>query len=124
MKAIARDPRQINFYYNPDSSVGKKAYAYLQESNIPIFPVNILKENPTESQWLEIANDLGIDVSELILKDHPVFKSQYETTNLDTEGWLRIMRKHPEVIDQPIAIRGKKALLIKTPTEVLQLLNA
>lgn len=123
MKHIARDEHQITFFYNPDSSIGKKTLAYVKESDVPVRAVNILKETPTASQWLEISNDLEIDVSELILKHHPVFKKQYQSVGLDTNGWLKVMRKHPEVIDQPIAIRGKKVLLVKVPTDILQLIN-
>ena len=124
MKKIARDNRQITFFYNPESSIGKKALAFLQESEVPTLTVDLLKNPPTPSQWIEIANDLGMDISELILKDHPVFKKQYSSSNLDTNGWLKVMQQHPEVIDQPIAIRGDKVLLVKIPTDILQLLKA
>jgi arsenate reductase len=123
MKKIARDNRQITFFYNPESSIGKKTLDYLQESVVPTLTVDLLKNSPTPSQWIEIANDLGMEVSELILKDHPVFKKQYSTSDLDTDGWLKVMHHHPEVIDQPIAIRGDKVLLVKIPTDILQLLK-
>ena len=123
MTKIARDERQITFYYNPDSSVGKQTLAYLEEAKIPVLRKNILKNHPTGSQWLEIADDLGIDVSDLVLKDHPVFTKQYQEADLDTNGWLKVMKNHPEVIDQPIAIRGEKVLLVRAPTEILRLIN-
>lgn len=124
MAEIARNKRQITFYYNPDSIVAKKTLAYLQESEVPVLTVNLLENPPTGSQWVEIARDLGVEISELILKDHPVFSSQYLNPDLSTEDWLKIMQQHPEVVDQPIAIRGEKVLLVRTPTEVLQLLKA
>ena len=123
MGEIARDQRQITLYYNPDSSVGRKTLAYLQESKIQTLTVNLLKTPPTGAQWLEIANSLGVDISDLVLKDHPVFTKQYTTTDLNTDDWLKIIHQHPEVVDQPIAIRGNKVLLVRTPTEILQLIK-
>jgi arsenate reductase (glutaredoxin) len=123
MKEIARNKHQITAYYNPDSSVAKKTLAYLQESKIPVLTIDILKNPPTGSQWMEIANDLGVPVSDLILKDHPVYQKQYAQSELSDHDWLKIMQFHPEVIDQPIVIRGERVLLVKTPTDVLQLIH-
>ena len=103
--------------------MGKQAFAYVQEAKIPVLTVNLLENPPTGTQWLEIASGLGIDVADLILKDHPVFTQQFGRADFDTAGWLKVMKNHPEVIDQPIAIRGDKVYLIKTPTEILQVLG-
>ena len=124
MGGIARDDRQITFYYNPESSVGRKSLAYIQESKVPVLTVNLLENNPTGSQWLEIASGLGIDIGDLILKDHPVFTQHYGEADLDAEGWLKVIQNHPEVVDQPIVIRGEKVVLVKVPTEILQVLDA
>jgi arsenate reductase len=124
MGEIARNQRQITFYYNPDSSVAKKALGYLQEAEVPVLTINLLDKPLTGSQWLEIADGLGMEISELVLKDHPVFTKQYLDADLSVEDWLKIIRKHPEIVDQPIAVRGEKILLVRTPTEILQLLKA
>jgi arsenate reductase-like glutaredoxin family protein len=71
---------------------------------------------------MEIANDLGVLVSDLILKDHPAYQKQYAQSDLRDHNWLKIMQFHPEVIDQPIVIGGE-VLLVKTPTDVLQLIH-
>ncbi len=124
MKDLAKDEHQIMFYYNPDSSIAKQTLVYLQESRVPVLKVNVLKNPPTGRQWLEIAEELGMDISDLILKDHPVYIKQYHNADFDTNGWLKVIHFHPEVVDQPIAMRGDKTILVKTPTEILQLLNA
>jgi len=123
MVEIARDDQQITVYYNPDSSIGKKTLAYLQSSKVPVLTINLLEDAPTGSQWLEIVHAMDMELFELVLRDHPVFSNQYLQVDLETEDWLKIMQQHPEVIDQPIAIRGDKVLLIRTPTDILQLLE-
>lgn len=124
MTEIAHSERQITVYYNPESSIGMKALAYLQESKFPVLLIDIIKNPPTSAQWIEIAEGLGVDVSELVQKDHPAFTCQYPPSELNAEDWLKIMHKHPEVIDQPIILRGRRALLIRTPTDVLKILDS
>ncbi len=124
MTEIARNERQITFFYNPDSSVAIKTLAYIQQSEIPVLIVDLIKNPPSSAQWLEIAEELGVSIEKFVQKDHPVFTKQYPNINLDMKDWLKLMNKHPEVIDQPIAIRGDKVVLVNTPTDILHLLNA
>lgn len=114
---------QVTIYYNPQTIGGKKALAYAQQTQHPILALDITKTSPTPTGWLRIAQKLNVNIDDLVQKDHPWFANKFEKSNLGKEDWLKIIEKNPEIILNPIVIKGKDVFLIKTPTSMLRLLD-
>ncbi len=77
MGVISTDDRKISIYYHSGTSIGKQAYAYTQASEKKLLGIDISKTNVTGTQWAELADGLGVEISELIQQDHPDFKATY-----------------------------------------------
>ena len=121
MGEIAVSNRLLILFYNPNSIIGKKVLSYAEADGLPIREVDILKTLFTGTQLEELADKLHISLHELVKKDHPDFKKHFGKPNLADEDWIKILRKNPQFIKEPIAIKGGKAVLVKTPSDILKL---
>lgn len=110
MGSIARDDKQITFYYNSESSLGKQINAYVNSTEKKVLAIDISKTKVTAKQWAEIAEGLEQKISGLIDKKHPDFKAEYgdASMNLEEKDWLRLLEKNPTVLKNAIAINGQK----------------
>ena len=56
----------INLYYSSESQLGKKEYAYLNDSDKELLAIDVIKTNVTGTQWKTISDQLNIPIRNLI----------------------------------------------------------
>ena len=121
MGEIATSKRQITFYYSSKSMRAKQALAYAKAEGLPIEEIDLLKNKLTGTQILELAERLQLEVADLVNKEIPAYKKHFEQYSLSTDDWIKMIRYNPQIIKQPIALRGNKTILVKTPTDITKL---
>jgi arsenate reductase len=121
MPEIATSTRQITLFYNSDSTRGKKALALAKSSGLPIREIDILETPLTGVQILEIADMLQLKVADLVNREHPVFSNRFGDNDFNEANLLTMIEHNPDILKQPIAIKGDKAILVEAPTDILQL---
>ena len=121
MGEIATSERQITIFYNSKSKRAKQALAYAKSEGWPIQQIDILKIPPTGTQIAELSDRLGILVKDLVNQDHPAYTKKFEPGEFSSDDWIKMIRNNPEIMKQPIAIRGDITILIETPTDILRL---
>ena len=121
MPEIATSTRQITLFYNSDSTRGKKALALAKSSGLPIREIDILETPLTGVQILEIADMLQLKVADLVNREHPAFSSRFGDNDIDEANLLTLIEHNPDILKQPIAIKGDKAILVEAPTDILRL---
>lgn len=116
---ISTNKNMIKLYYSSKSSIGKQTYSYLNASFKDLLAIDVTKTNVTGSQWKDIAEHLGINISDLVAKDCHEFTKLYDSaTNLDDNGWINILDNSPEVLVYPIVIIGDQYIQIKNPSDI------
>jgi len=60
----------------------------------------------------------GLKPSEALRTNDAIYKEKVAGKNLSEEELIRLMVKHPELIQRPIVVKGKKAVLAR-PAEKL-----
>ncbi len=121
MGEIATSRRLITIYYHPDSIRAKKAIAFAKAEGLELQEIDILKTTLTGTQIVEIADRLNIEVRDLVNQDHPVYRAIYEPADLSSEDWIKLIRRHPEIMKQPIAISGRRTVLVETPSDIIKI---
>ncbi len=125
MGFISTDKNKITLIYNSNTSLGKQTYAYVSASEKDILTLDISKTDITGTQWVEIAEGLDLQVSDLINKEHPNFQKSYdENTQLEASDWLKVIKKHPETVAFPIVIKGDQFHKIENPSDFVSLIDA
>jgi len=121
MGEIATSNWQVTLFYNPNSIIAKKTLAYTKAEGFPILEVNILKTPFTGTQLEELADRLHINIEGLINKNDSDFKKHFKDSNLSDRDWIKFLKKNPQFIKEPIAIRGDITILVKTPSDIIKL---
>lgn len=121
MGEIATSKRQITLFYNPNSIRAKKTIAFAQSYGLPIQEVDLLKTKLTGTQIVELAEKLFLKVSQLVNQEHPTYQSLTEPHEFSTDDWIKTIQHNPQIMKQPIALKGDRSLLIETPTDILKL---
>jgi arsenate reductase len=111
----------ITLYYNSESARAKQTLAYAQTENIPIHDVNILKTILPGTKIAQLAKGLGIEVSELVNQEHPTYTDKFENHTFSTDDWIKMIHHNPEIMRQPIAVKGDIVMMISSPRDIEKL---
>lgn len=121
MGEIATSNRQVTLFYNSDSLKAKKTLAYAKANRLKLEEIDILKTKLTGTQIVELASKLHLEVVHLINLNHPAYTSHFEHHNFSTDDWIKMIQHNPEIMKQPIALRGDKTIIVETPTDILKI---
>ncbi len=121
MSDIATSNRQITLFYSSKSDRAKKTLAYAKAEGLPILEIDILKTKLTGTQLAELAEKLHIEVADLVNQEHPSYTSKFESHNFSTDDWIKMIQHNPEIMKQPIALRGDVTILVETPTDIIKI---
>lgn len=121
MGEIATSQRQITIFYSSQSIRAKKTLAYAKAEGLPILEIDILKTRLTGTQIVELADRLRIDVKDLVNQEHPAYKKHFGYHDFSTEDWIKMIQHNPEIMKQPIALRGDITILVETPTDIIKI---
>ncbi|WP_375325424.1 arsenate reductase family protein [Flagellimonas sp. GZD32] len=115
MGIIATHEREINIYYNSNSSFSEQALAILNATEYKIQTVDLSKDKVTPTQWVDIANRIKTPIKELVNTKHPNFIQEYgkDVTIESDEDWLKILTRNPKILKGPILLQGERAIQIK-----------
>jgi arsenate reductase (glutaredoxin) len=113
--------REILMYYKPDIKKDHNTYVLAKQITPHIHDIDVLKNPPTETQLMEILKHLGVPVEQIVERDSDIYKEKYEGKDLNTEGWVQAMVHDPDLIKTPIVLTKGRAILIETPSNVLDL---
>lgn len=121
MGEIATSNRQITLFYSSNSVRAKQTLAYAKAEGLKIEEIDILKTKLTGTQLVELAARLQLDLSDLVNQEHPAYQAKFEPQNLSTDDWIKMIQHNPEIMKQPIALRGDKTILVETPTDIIKI---
>jgi len=121
MGEIATSNRQITLFYSSKSIRAKKALAYAKAEGLPVQEIDILKTALTGTQIAELADRLHIEIKDLINQKHPAYHQKFNHHDLSERDWIKMIQHNPEIMKQPIALRGNITILVETPTDIIKI---
>ena len=113
----------IKVYHNTRCSKSREACSILQEEGIPFETIEYLKTPPTQKKIKELLKMLGLKAEEIVRKGEPLFKEKFATKKLTETQWIKILSENPILIERPIIVKGKKAIIARPPEKVLEFLK-
>lgn len=72
----------------------------------------------SESELKQLLHAAELKPKDALRTNEPAYREHVAGRNLSDEQLLRVMAKHPELIQRPIVVRGEKAVLAR-PVENL-----
>ncbi|HUG03347.1 MAG TPA: arsenate reductase (glutaredoxin) [Steroidobacteraceae bacterium] len=112
----------LKIYHNPKCGKSRAALALLQEHGLKPRVVEYLQSPPSAAELKAIVAMLGIRPEELVRKGEEIYKARYAGKTLSDEQWIAAMVRDPILIERPIVVVGRRAVIGRPPETVLALL--
>ena len=113
----------IKIYHNTRCSKSRDVCTILEKKKVKTEIVEYLKTPPTAAEIKELLKMLGIKAVDLLRKKESVFLDKYAGKNLTEAQWIKAMAQNPILIERPIVVKGKKAIIGRPPEKVLEFLK-
>lgn len=112
----------IKIYHNPRCRKSREGLEVLEQSGQTFEVIKYLDKVPTEDELNEIIGYLGVSPIELVRKNEAIWKEHYKGKELSNAEIVAAMAKHPKLIERPIVINGKKAVIGRPAEKINTLL--
>jgi arsenate reductase (glutaredoxin) len=112
----------IKIYHNNRCSKSRCALKLLEESKKPFEVINYLEDIPSAKELAHIIKLLQIKPIELVRKNEAIWKENFKNKTLSDEELIDIMVKNPKLIERPIVINGKNAVIGRPTERVLEII--
>ncbi|MCB1729157.1 MAG: arsenate reductase (glutaredoxin) [Halieaceae bacterium] len=110
-------------YHNPRCSKSRNTLALLEENGIAPRVVLYLETPPDEAQIRDLLKKLGIGAADLLRRGEAEYKQSGLGRDSSEQDIVAAMARYPKLIERPIVVKGKRAVLGRPPENVLELIN-
>lgn len=114
---------KFTIYHNPRCSKSRNTLALLQEHGVSPDIVLYLETPPDRKQIRNLLSMLGMSAGDLVRRGEQDYKSCGLDRNSTDEEIVNAMATHPRLIERPIVVKGRKAVLGRPPENVLELID-
>jgi arsenate reductase len=113
----------MQIYHNPRCSKSRQTLELLRGRGVEPEVIEYLKAPPDEATLARLLGQLGLRPRDLIRAKEPEYQALgLDDPSLDDATLVRAMVEHPKLIERPIVVQGKRAVLGRPPEKVLELL--
>ncbi|MBC3759028.1 arsenate reductase (glutaredoxin) [Hyunsoonleella sp. SJ7] len=112
----------IKIYHNNRCSKSRNGLEIIEKSGKEFEIVKYLEDVPSEVELKDIIALLGIKPIELVRKNEAIWKSEFKGKELSDNQIIEAMVQYPKLIERPIIINGKKAVVGRPPERILDII--
>ncbi|TCP25677.1 arsenate reductase [Tenacibaculum skagerrakense] len=112
----------IKIYHNPRCSKSRQGLAIIEESGKEFTVVKYLDETLDEKELSELITLLNISPIELVRKNEKTWKEDYKGKELSDQEIIKAMVENPKLIERPIVVNNKKAVIGRPPESINDIL--
>jgi arsenate reductase (glutaredoxin) len=116
---------EIELWHNPRCTTSRNALSMLRERGVEPKVVEYLKTPPDAKRLEQVLKALKKSPREIMRKKEAVYAElDLDDTKKTDAQLVRAMAEHPILIERPIAIRRKRAVLGRPAEKVLEILES
>lgn len=115
--------KKVTIWHNPRCTKSRQTLALLEARDLEITIVKYLDESPTLKELKSVLKKLDFTALELVRNKEALFK-ELSLKGADEETLLNAMVDHPKLIERPVVIFGKKAIIGRPPENVATLFES
>lgn len=114
---------KTSIYHNPRCSKSRQALALLRDNDIEPEVIEYLKQPPNQTQLKQILKLLNCEPRDIMRQSEDIFKKlKIASTEYSQAELIKLMVEHPILIERPIIVHGKKAVVGRPPENVLSII--
>jgi len=112
----------IKIYHNNRCSKSRCGLEILEKSGKDFEVVPYLENTPSKDELKHILSLLNIKAEGLIRKNEAIWKENFKGKELSEAQLIDAMVKFPKLIERPIILNGKKAVIGRPPEKILDII--
>ena len=113
----------MNIYHNPRCGKSRQTLALIEDAGIEPEIIEYLKTPPTAEELDAILKKLKMEPQQMMRKGEAIYKElKLAERELTRDEAIAVMLEHPKLIERPIVVQGRKAVLGRPPENVKELL--
>ncbi|MBC6998356.1 hypothetical protein [Cytophaga sp. FL35] len=120
MSVISTDENLLTLVYSSKSHLGKQVLGYVQGAGDDLRSIDIAETKLGHAMWVTLADGVGKNLGELFSLDNTETPDIEDSDSFETDDWLKLIDNNPELLQNPIAIKGKTFKQVTSRSEVLQ----
>jgi len=113
----------ITIYHNPRCSKSRQTLTLIEAAGVSPNIQRYLDTPLTAEELTQLLSKLGITARNLLRKGEEAYKqNNLDEPSLSEDELIAVMVKYPKLIERPIVVKGRIAVLGRPPENVLALL--
>jgi len=114
----------VTIYHNPRCSKSRQTLALIRAASIEPEIVLYLEHPPSATRLDALCQAMGVEPLEVMRTKEPAFAELGLSTadKRTRQEWLRLLEKHPQLLERPIVVSGEQVVLGRPPENVLDIL--
>ena len=112
----------IKIYHNPRCSKSRQGVQILENSGKEFQILKYLENVPSEKELKSIINLLDITPIQLVRITEKIWKEEFKGKELTDIEIIKAMIANPKLIERPIVINNKKAVIGRPPENILSII--
>ena len=112
----------MRIYHNPRCSKSREARQLCEDAGVELEIVEYLKTPPDEVELKKLLGKLGLKAHEVIRTKEEVYSQLGLSPDSNEEELLAAIIKYPILLERPIVVKDKQAVIGRPPENVKQLL--
>ena len=113
---------KLTIWHNPKCSKSRQALEILNEKSVDADVVKYLENTPTKEEIKDVLAKLNISARELMRTKEDIYKELQLKDVTDEEKLIDAMVENPKLIERPVVITDKKAVIGRPPEKILEVL--
>lgn len=115
---------QVTLYHNPRCSKSRQALEILKNMSVNLTIIEYLKTPPSPLDLKKIILLLGGEARTLLrIKEDKYSELELNNPSLTEEQLINAMHNFPILIERPIVITDKQAIIARPPEKILEILK-
>ena len=112
----------MRIYHNPRCSKSRQTLAILKENGLEPEVLVYMERNLTPNDLISLLMKLNMNPKQLVRRSEAIWKAKFKGKILTDAEIIDAMIANPKLIERPIVVKGKRAVLGRPPENVLELI--
>ncbi len=108
----------VTIYHNPTCSTSRKVLGWLKDKGIKPEIVEYLKNLPSAAGLRRILDRMKAKPHDVLRRKGEAYEALGDATNLSADALIKKMTEEPVLIERPIVVTDKGAVLCRPPEKV------
>jgi len=112
----------VKILHNPRCRKSRETLELIRNAGVEPEIILYLDDVPSKSELKAILTKLKLSPEQIVRKNEAIYKQQFKGKKMSDAEWIKALISYPKLIERPIVIKGKKAIVGRPPENVNSLL--